>query len=145
MVGSIDRLPTRAEMVFDRERKALYLRLSKVIRSLSTKVGDSWSGKLLRYNDFLGMGAHDSADLPFVSTKGRMAPREDRVCCLYSEVSQVVRDFWVFLERKSGHGRYTNKIKPGIERLEWINDNWDDLIIEGDLRNGFELILGVKA
>jgi len=138
----MDRLPTKAELRFMQAHRELGLKTLKAIRDLSGKVnGDFNSLKLLGFATHLqpSMG-QDKSSLPYVSRFGRRSPDPLTRSCLYSEVSQIIQDFWAFVLGKSGYKRATRKVEEGIARLEWIRDNWGNLTVSGDAATGYELI-----
>ena len=128
----MDRLPKHNELVFERLRKTLYLRLTTVIRSLSTKF-DVLHNELVRKQiEFLCSSMVE----PFRKSRSG-SPLT--VYCILAEICQVRWEYLQFISGKSGDRRRTKKLEAGIARLEWLRDNWDDLEVTGDLKRGYEL------
>ena len=136
----MDRLPKTQELRFKEYRKNLHLRLSAVIRSLSTKLDSSYGPVNLRlYADHLQPSLiQDISVFPYVSPKGRISNSKNITYCLFAEVSFVVLAFWDFV--RSMNTRKVRFIREKIERLEWLYDNWDNLIVSGNLKDGYELM-----
>ena len=129
----MDRLPKRAELVFQKARKTLYLRLTTVIRSLGTKFSSGDVGEL-----------YACANLQTIVNKpvmGHCSKHNHPFCCVVAEVHEVHWLYQLFIVGKSGNERSTRKLEAGIARLEWLRDNWNDLEVTGDLKHGYELVL----
>jgi len=129
----MDRLPKRKELVFDRVRKALYLQLTTVIRSLGGKFNSGAGRELLQWHI-------ENLKEP-VAVESMRTKRSDAIFCILAEVCCVKWYYQIFLHGKSGDGRSTKKIRAGIKRLEFLRDNWDNLEVTGDLKSGYQLVL----
>ena len=139
----MDQLPTKQELRFRRERKDLHLRLSTVIRSLSTKLNSPYGPSNLRtyINHLQPSLIQDTSVLCCVSPKGRISISKNMTRCLFAEVSFVVLAFWDFI--RSMNTRKVRFIREKIKRLEWLRVNWENLTVMGNLANGYEL--GIKS
>jgi len=129
---SFDRLPKRKELIFQRERKVLYLQLTTVIRSLATKFTDRFeAGQIFKFS-----GRLSSTDQTY---RKPTVPR--RIFCILYEIHDAVCCYEQFIKGESGYVVHTQKLRTAIARLEFLRDNWNDLIVDGDLKHGYELVL----
>ena len=137
----MDKLPTKQELRFRRERKDLHERLVAVIRGLATKFDHPVDPMhFLQYLDFLQPSSNqDESILPYASPRGQISCVGNKSHCVFAEVSHVILAFWKFIAGESGFKRHTRAVREGIERLEWLQDNWDNLIVSGNLKDGYEL------
>ena len=132
----MDRLPKRKELIFKQARKAIYLRLTTVIRSLGTKFTESfYQAQIWSRIDLLGTESG--------SRQTSKSKSPDRLNCVAAEIMYVSSIYRGFILVKNGDGRSTRRLRIGITRLEWLRDNWDGLEITGDLKHGYEL--GVRS
>ena len=132
----MDRLPTHNELKFQRLRKALFLKLTTVIISLSVRFeGYGYEAAAVRERASM---VYDDICRPF---NGRFTDFQELFSCIMAEIDEVHWLFKQFLFTESGDRRRTKKLEAGIKRLEFLRDNWDDLEIVGDLRYGYELRL----
>ena len=132
----MDRLPKRKELVFNRARKTLYLRLTTVIRSISTNWPVTQVGADEICATIINLGSMvEPFGTAFVSREAHRLP------CILAEILKVKWDYRFFLVKESGDRTHTRKLEAGIARLEWLRDNWDDLEITGDLKHGYKLVL----
>jgi len=140
----MDQLPTKQELRFRRERKELYERLVVVIQGLSAKFPVQVdSKKILEFTcNLQPTTAQDIGTFPYISPKGRFSENPFSVFCVLSEISHTVLAFWKFIANENGFRKYTKATREGIERLEWLRDNWEHLTVMGNLKDGYEL--GVK-
>ncbi len=135
----MDQLPKYKDLVFERVRKELYLRLTKVIQKLANKFRDAVEGeRVYRYIESLEVGTVAAS---YLSPADSISKHENIFYCVIADVNHAAILFREFVWAKNGGKRYTKKIHAGIERLEWLNKNWDDLEIVGDTRNGYRLEL----
>lgn len=134
----MDRLPKRKELVFNRVRKTLYLQLTTVIRSLGGKFRNSCDREAVWY--CIDAIQQVEADTKTLETSGR-ASSVWWIYCILAEIKRVSIFYGQFSIGGSGDGRSTKKIRAGVKRLEFLRDNWDDLEITGDLKNGYGLEL----
>ena len=136
----MDQLPTTRELRFKQYRKDLHLRLAAVIRSLSWKfTSREFVERIREYANHLQPSTVSGTEcLPYISPKGRLSPLRYKINCIFSEVSFVVLAFWDFVH--SMNTRKARFIREKIERLEWLRDNWDNLIVSGNLKDGYELV-----
>ena len=130
----MDRLPKRKELIFERARKTIYLRLTAVIRSLGTKFAESFDQGLIWSR--IGLLGRESG-----SQQTSQSKSPHMLNCVAAEIMYVSSLYRWFIRAKNGDGRRTKKLREGITRLEWLRDNWDDLEIVGDLKNGYCLEL----
>lgn len=138
----MDRLPTQQELRFWQERKDLHEQLVAVIRGLSTKLNSPYGPSNLRtyINHLQPSLIQDTSVLCCVSPKGRIGVLKNMTHCLFAEVSYVVLAFWKFIAGKNGFRKYTKVTREGIERLKWLWDNWENLVVSGNLKDGYELV-----
>ena len=134
----MDRLPKHNELIFERLRKTLYLRLTTVIRSLSTKFDDD-TGSVQILECAIRIAA------PANALQTRFTRNDDRLFCILAEIRYVHLLYQIFIFISSGDRRRTKKLEAGIARLEWLRDNWDDLEVTGDLKSGYRLELGYDS
>jgi len=133
----MDRLPKHNELVFERLRKTLYLRLTTVIRSISAKwpAGGQAGANMVRAT----IDNLESTTEQFGTAFRAAEPH--RLHCILAEILKVKWEYRTFIVTKSGDRRRTKKLEAGIARLEWLRDNWDDLEVTGDLKSGYRLEL----
>ncbi|HEC62177.1 MAG TPA: hypothetical protein ENI27_07990 [bacterium] len=131
----MDRLPKRKELVFGRVRKEFYLRLVEVIRELAYKFCTVDDRERVRAHIDIIAIPMDPAQI-FVKTT-----MWGHIFCVCSEIRRVISLYQLFYAGKNGDGNHTRKIKAGIERLKWLVENWDDLEIVGNIKNGYGLEL----
>ncbi len=130
----MDRLPKHKELMFMRLRKMLYLRLTVVIRSLSTKFNDFDAGLVRRQIETLG----SAMDEPCNNNCSRVM---SQLCCILVEIYNVRWEYRQFILGKSGDGRSIKKLRAGMARLGFLRDNWDGLEVKGSLKQGYKLEL----
>lgn len=129
----MDRLPKRKELIFNRARKTLYLRLTTVIRSLGTKFQNTVD------REFIWQCVDRIRILE--SWEASRSKSVQPVWCVYLEIRYVILLYQLFIIGENGDHTHTRKLEAGITRLEWLRGNWDDLTIDGDLKHGYSLVL----
>ena len=138
----MDKLPTKQELDSRRHFQTLHFRLVTVIRSLSTKLPPQNAEKLRTFIDHLvSPPTQDKGVLVYAGTKGRRSIYNSKANCLFSEVSYAVQRFWEYQREEIP---LLVSINNYIERLEWIRENWDRLLIKGNLKDGYELYVKIK-
>ena len=133
----MDHLPKRKELVFQRVRKTLYLQLTTVIRSIASKwpvCGQGGADRVRATTEDL-RSVTEQTDTLFCATEPH------RLHCVLAEIRNVKFLYLRFDMSESGYAVHTRKLRAGIERLEFLRDNWDDLEIIGDLKSGYRLEL----
>ena len=130
----MDRLPKRKELLFGRARKTIYLRLTTVIRSLGNKFPCTVEReRVWKCIDEIG------------EIVNPLQLQSNKICefvpCIIAEIKRVTLYYRHFIIGESGDGRSTKKLRAGITHLERLRDNWNDLVIDGDLKYGYRLVL----
>ncbi len=134
----MDRLPKHKDLVFERVRKELYLRLTKVIRVLASGCQDASEGEQIhRYVESLG----DTIAASYLAPADSVTNHRSFFCCVLADVNYATMLFKGFILAHSGNGNRTRRVRAGIERLEWLVENRDGLEITGDVKDGYQLVL----
>ena len=129
----MDKLPRHNELVFRNARKTLYLRLTTVIRSLGCKFQNTADQeKVWSYAE--KMNVPMDVEQVFIKTN-----IYGRIFCVCGDIRRTIPLYQIFLAGKSGFAAHTRKLEAGIQRLEFLRDNWDDLEVTGDPKNGYNL------
>lgn len=123
----------------DALRKAIYFEIRKLNTTLPINRRDSRHTRTIeKFIDAMipSKAGDDDGKLPVYASKS-VSPVPDRALCVYYLVSCLVQSYWAYLKEESSEN--LTKVEHGLKVLEHVNQHYNEMEIEGNVRSGYVL------